>query len=165
METLTQGITKPVSSLLYSERKQMLELMMLYYDRVTEEQFNRDLDEKEAVMTMLDPKTLKIVGFSTLMILDLKVENRLIKGFFSGDTVVHADYRKTTTMGVELGKNFLSASKRFPENQIFWILISKGCRTYRLLPIFFREWYPRYDCDTPEFAKKVIDAFGKVKYP
>jgi len=165
METLTRGITKPVRSLLVSERKQMFELMMLYYDGITETQFNKDLDEKEAVMVMLDSKTLEIVGFSTFMFLDLEVGDSMIKGFFSGDTVVHANYRKTTTIGVELGKNFLSSVKRFPENRMFWILISKGCRTYRLLPIFFREWYPRYDCHTPEFAKNVMDAFGKVKYP
>lgn len=165
METLTHGITKSASSLALSERKQMLNLMTLYYDGVTERQFNKDLDEKEAVMMMLDSKTLEIVGFSTFMILDLKVGDGMMKGFFSGDTVVHTDYRKTTTMGVELGKNFLATVKRFSENQVYWILISKGCRTYRLLPIFFREWYPRYNCETPEFAKNLMDAFGKVKYP
>jgi len=143
----------------------MLELMMLDYDGVTEEQFNRDLDEKEAVMMMLDSKTLEIVGFSTFMILDLKVENRSIKGFFSGDTVVYVDYRKTTMMGVELGKNLLASVRRFPENEVYWVLISKGCRTYRLLPIFFREWYPRYDRRTPEEIKNVMDAFGRHKYP
>lgn len=165
METLTHGITKPVSLLSLTERQQMLKLMMLYYDGVTEKQFNKDLDEKEAVMIMLDSKTLEVVGFSTFMILDLRVGGVIAKGFFSGDTVVHADYRKTTTMGVEIGKNFLAAIKRFPEIHVYWILISKGCRTYRLLPIFFREWYPRYDSEIPEDTQKIMDAFGKIKYP
>lgn len=164
MEILTQGITKPVSSLLARERNQMLELMTLYYDGVTEEQFNKDLNEKEAVMMIIDSKTLEIVGFSTFMVLDLRVGDDQIKGFFSGDTVVRMDYRKTTTLGVELGKNFLAAVKQFPENLVYWILISKGCRTYRLLPIFFLEWYPRYDKETPSCEKNIMDAFGSKKY-
>lgn len=165
METLIRGGTRSVSSLCASERKHMLELMMRYYDGVSREQFNNDLNEKEAVMLMHDSKTLDIVGFSTFMIIDIEVGNNLIKGFFSGDTVVHADYRKTNTLGVELGKNFLATIKRFPQSQVYWILISKGCRTYRLLPMFFYEWYPRYDKETPSYEKNIIDVFGAKKYP
>lgn len=165
METLTYGITKSVVSLDKSERNRLLELMTLYYDGVSREQFNTDLDEKEAIMMMLDSRTDDIVGFSTFLILNLEVENRIIKGFFSGDTVVHADYRKTTTMGVEIGKNFISTLQRFPRHPVYWILISKGCRTYRIMPIFFLDWFPRHDRATPLDIKNIMDAFGQIKYP
>lgn len=165
MEILTHGVTKSIPAVTASERKQMFSLMLDYYDGMTEEKFNCDLDEKEAVMTMLDSRSGAIVGFSTFKIFDLGEHGVGVKGFFSGDTVVREEYRRTATMGVEIGKNFLTAVQRFPLERMYWILISKGCRTYRILPIFFREWYPRYDRETPEEIRNVMDMFGAYKYP
>ena len=165
METLVHGITKSVSLVLPDERKQMFDLLLADYIGVTEDKFNSDLDEKDGVMMMLDSKTLKIAGFSTFMLIDLKVSGNPVKAFFSGDTIVKKEYRRTTAIGVEIGKNFIAAVKNFSGHKIYWILISKGCRTYRILPIFFREWYPRYDCETPPQIKDVMHAFGSKKYP
>ena len=40
-----------------------------------------------------------------------------------------------------------------------------GYKTYRFLPLFFKEFYPRYDKEIPEYEKKLLDAFGHQKYP
>lgn len=146
------------------DRQAMLALMREHYDGVTESVFHHDLDEKDAAMIMREPSGA-IVGFSTFMVVDLDISGKSVKGFFSGDTIVCREYRRTTAMGVEIGKNFLKTADAFPETLAYWILISKGCRTYRLLPIFFRDWYPRFDRETPESIGRVMDAFGREKYP
>ena len=53
----------------------------------------------------------------------------------------------------------------YKEHELYWILISKGYKTYRYLPTHFKEFYPRYDMPTPDFHKKLTDNFGEVKYP
>jgi hypothetical protein len=49
--------------------------------------------------------------------------------------------------------------------ELYWCLVSKGYRTYRFLPLFFNEFYPRHDADTPRAMRAVIDAVGRAKYP
>jgi hypothetical protein len=43
-------------------------------------------------------------------------------------------------------------------------LITKGYRTYRFLPVYFREFYPRYDVATPAWETTLMDALGKHKF-
>lgn len=164
MATSLYGETKQVPMLSTGERQRMFELMLLYYDGMNLEQFEADLTEKQAVMLMRDTSH-KIIGFSTCMILDLTVDGIEIKGFFSGDTIVHEAYRKTTLLAAELGKNFLMLLRESPNIPCYWMLISKGCRTYCLLPLFFNEWYPRFNDITPTYAKRIMEVFAEMKYP
>lgn len=164
MRSLLYGETKQVFMLCTQEIQSMFELMLLYYKDVSQKQFEDDLAEKKAVMLMRDTDR-QIVGFSTYMVLDLMIGEVKVKGFFSGDTIVHEAYRKTTILAAELGKTFLALIDKFPDVPIYWILISKGCRTYCLLPLFFNTWYPRYDSATPGEIQLIMDAFGAKKYP
>ena len=50
-----------------------------------------------------------------------------------------------------------------PRAEFYWFLISKGYKTYRFLPLFFREFYPRHDAPTPAWAKEILDALGRHK--
>jgi hypothetical protein len=54
---------------------------------------------------------------------------------------------------------------RYPAGSLFWFLISKGYKTYRYLPLFFREYYPRHTAPTPPWAQSIIDVLGRQKYP
>jgi hypothetical protein len=55
--------------------------------------------------------------------------------------------------------------KRADAPQLYWMLITKGYRTYHFLPLFFNDFYPRYDKATPETIKHVMDTFANSKYP
>lgn len=165
MAPFVAGITKTIPELAPKDTYRMLELLETYYDGVMEQKFFKDLQEKDGVMLILDSATQHIVGFSTFMIIDLDVGERVVKGFFSGDTIMKKEYRKSTALGVEIGKNFIEAIERFKEYSVYWTLISKGCRTYCLLPLFFYDFYPRYDAKTPGDIQAIIHALGRKKYP
>jgi hypothetical protein len=47
----------------------------------------------------------------------------------------------------------------------YWLLFSKGYKTYRFLATYLHHFYPRHDTPTPVFEKKLIDWFGTYKYP
>jgi hypothetical protein len=46
----------------------------------------------------------------------------------------------------------------------FWFLICSGYKTYRFLPVFFREFYPTYARPTPPGAQRLLDTLGRRKF-
>ena len=48
----------------------------------------------------------------------------------------------------------------YPYDELYWFLTSKGYKTYRFLPLFFREFYPRSAVTTPTHLSAVIDALA-----
>lgn len=128
--------------------------------------FIRDFQEKEAVILLRrDHSEGEIVGFSTLMVLTLTLPNETIKGVFSGDTFVLPEYRSSIGLGVGLGQYFVETYEQFPKQKVYYILMSKGWRTYKILPFFFKEFAPHYEKPISAYEKALIDAFGKTKYP
>jgi hypothetical protein len=53
---------------------------------------------------------------------------------------------------------------RFPKGKLYWLLISSGYRTYRFLPTFFKEFFPRHDAATPPAAKALLDQLAGARY-
>jgi hypothetical protein len=47
---------------------------------------------------------------------------------------------------------------------LYWLLICSGYRTYRYLPTFFREFWPRYDIPTPPADQELLDAVARVEF-
>jgi hypothetical protein len=158
--------TKAVSDLTASEKATMFGLLSLEFHGTSREDFVHDLKEKEAVALLRkDSERGEIVGFSTLMTLDLPLSKRKVKAIFSGDTTVLPEFRKSIGMGLEIGRYFLNALAKFKDHEIYYLLISKGWRTYKILPFFFREFAPRFDRITSGEDKMIMDAFGFLKYP
>ena len=158
--------TKQIAELTPSERATMFGLLSLEFLGVSRHDFIRDLDEKEAAMLLRkESHDGEIVGFSTLMILDLPIDGRKVKAVFSGDTTILPEYRSSTGFGIEIGRYFMKALENFPGHEIYYVLISKGWRTYKILPFFFRHFAPKHDTPNSIHDKVVMDAFGSVKYP
>ncbi len=157
--------TVPIGAVSAAQRMRMFELMRESYHGMERDTFERDLEEKEAAFLLLDSADGRVVGFSTVTVLDLEAQGSRLKAVFSGDTIVEDRHRHSNGLGLELGKFFRSCMRRFPSARIFWVLTSKGCRTYGLLPILFKEFYPRYDAPTPGFHAELMRAFGALKYP
>lgn len=143
--------------------QRMYDLMSMHYDNILFSNFQKDLDEKNWAVVMSDEGG-EIQGFSTIKFLEFFVEGVVVRGLFSGDTIVHKDYWGDREFPKVWLKFALSISEKYPKGYFYWFLISKGYKTYRFLPIYFNSFYPRYDKETPEFEKKVIDYFGTYKF-
>ncbi len=158
--------TKKVAACSEYEKETFYQLLCHEFIGVSWHDFTRDFREKDAVMILRKEHSEgQIVGWSTLMVLTLAVPGREVRGIFSGDTAVLPEYRNSTGLGVELSSYFMQVYKQFPRHEVYYILISKGWRTYKILPFFFKEFAPRYDRPTSAEDKAVIDAFGQKKYP
>jgi hypothetical protein len=160
-----KGLLMPAAALTRSRREEMCRLMDRHYENVTCTAFAADLAEKQWVILLLDPQTEAVCGFSTQVLLDAGVEGRPVKALFSGDTIVARDRWGDGALAHIWGRMALSLIDSWPGAELYWFLISKGYKTYRFLPVFFHEFYPRHDATTPAWAGEVIDALGQHKYP
>ncbi|MCK5687356.1 hypothetical protein KAJ27_24695 [bacterium] len=140
---------------------QMHTLMDQYFDGVTSETFRNDLKKKKLVIILSDKKEIK--GFSTMNFLDEEIDGQKVKAIFSGDTIIDKNYWGSTRLSSIWLKFVFAMIEHFDDKEIrlFWYLISMGYKTYRYLPVYFKNFYPRVNVDTPEFEAEIIDRFSK----
>lgn len=126
--------------------------------------FQKDLSEKEDVI-LLRNGSEEIKGFSTLMLLEQTVDEDPITALFSGDTIIDREYWGENELPKWWGRYAFSLIDEVPGRELYWFLMTKGYKTYRFLPVFFNDFYPRYDQEFLEREKIILDAFASVKFP
>lgn len=151
-----------VQQLTEQDKKAMYSLMEEYYDGTSFPVFIEDLEEKDFCILLFDTDN-KIKGFSTQKIMSVEVEGEKVYGVFSGDTIIHKDYWGSIELYKLFAKYFISHGKQY--GSFYWFLISKGYKTYKMLPLFFKEFYPNCKEKTPAYAQEIIHSFGSAKYP
>jgi len=162
------GSVVPRSALSARERTEMYQLFETYFSGATRAQFESDLAEKETVVLLRDGGNERIQGFSTLMRLEARVDGREIVAFFSGDTIVAREYRGETELSRLWSRTVFAEADRIrakrPATDIYWFLICSGYKTWRFLPVFFREFYPNPDAPTPDHLQNVLHTLGERKF-
>jgi hypothetical protein len=88
--------TIPRGDLTPSQVEEMFQLLAEHFDGVTQEQFNRDLMEKNRVILLL--RDNRLVGFSTLLAYAATFEGETLNVIYSGDTIVAPEAWGTTTL-------------------------------------------------------------------
>jgi hypothetical protein len=139
----------------------MFDLMDRYFVDLSRQKFEADLADKDDVILIHADDEL--VGFSTLQLCEERINGSSIRVLFSGDTVIDAPCWHTH----ELQRCFVVRATRALHESVlplYWLLICGGYRTYRYLPIFFREFWPRYDRPTPAGAQALIDTLAHRRF-
>lgn len=159
------GEIRTVASLSLCEREQMFALLKLFFHDVTRPKFFADLAEKEWCILLKDRQGAEIQGFSTLMRFSHHIDNAPVMILFSGDTIVHRDYWGETLLPQLWGRLVFRLAAQSPQQRTFWFLICSGYKTYRFLPVFFREFHPAFNHPMPETAKRLLDEIALWKFP
>lgn len=139
----------------------MYTLMDEFYENMDPDVFRRDLFDKELCLLLQSDN--RIVGFTTQKLMTVTVDGRDIKGVFSGDTIIHRDFWGDTELFKVFAKHWFKYAEE--NGELWWFLICKGYKTYRLLPLFWKEFYPCRSCETPDFERKIINAYAGALYP
>ncbi len=162
------GTVVPRALLTPAERGRMYELLATYFLGTSRAQFESDLAEKESIVLLRDLKDGQIQGLSTLMRISISMDNREIVAFFSGDTIVAQEFWGETILSRLWSQTVFAEADRIrtdsPDARIFWFLICSGYKTWRFLPVFFKEFYPHPDMATPPGIKRILDALGNRKF-
>jgi hypothetical protein len=147
-----------------AQRDVMFALMDRYYEDVRRDVFEADLAEKRWVIQLVHPGTGELCGFSTQMLLEADA-GRPVTALFSGDTIIDRAHWGDSALTHVWGRLALALIDRHAAAELYWFLISKGYKTYRFLPVFFRAFYPHPGRPTPDALRAVLDALARRKYP
>ncbi|HLO47727.1 MAG TPA: hypothetical protein VK211_04840 [Kamptonema sp.] len=154
----------PVTKLHPSDRIAMYTLLESHFQGITSEGFHTDLARKNWVLLLKDETSNTLKGFSTLMLCQTSFLGEKITVIYSGDTIVDPSAWSSTTLPRTwiAAVNFLR--QQYAENKLYWLLICSGFRTYRFLPIFWKEFYPHYDRDTPAYIQNLMTSLAQEYY-
>ncbi len=154
----------PVNKLHSSDRTAMYALLETHFKGVTWEGFQNDLDRKNWALLLRDETSQTLKGFSTLMLGETSFLGESISVVYSGDTIVDPSAWSSTALPRTwiAAVNFLR--QKSPENRLYWLLLCSGFRTYRFLPTFWQEFYPRYDTETPASMANLMATLAREYY-
>ena len=142
---------------------EMLALMQTYYDGVVPEVFAADLRTKHWVIVLREQGVLR--GFSTQVCSVMQVDGTPVRILFSGDTIIAPHCWGSLALPVAFGQLTLDLQRGgTTEPPLYWLLTSKGYKTYRYLPVFYRNFYPRYDRPTPIREQQIIDTAALARF-
>src|SRR5208283_4322983 len=105
-----------------------------------------------------------LCGFSTQVLFDYPLAGRDVKILFSGDTIIEKDHWGSLALPVAWGRLMLSLCAAHPASELYWLLTSKGYKTYRFLPVFFHEFYPCFASETPLFEKALLEGVASQRF-
>lgn len=152
----------PRASLGAAEREEMRRLLALHFDGVTPAQFARDLDEKDWVLRIR--RDGRLVGFSTLAVSATTLDGAPLNVVYSGDTIVAPEAWGSPVLARAWIAMVRDVQRGRADERWMWLLLSSGFRTYRFLPLFWREFWPRHDAPTPPDAARLLDRLARARF-
>jgi hypothetical protein len=159
---LTYQMSNP-STLPYARHAELFQLFQRCYDCVDFSAFEKDLRQKTSVILLTDEED-RVVGFSTQEVYECEFQGERVRVLYSGDTVIDPAHWGSQL----LVKGWCQVAARVmdavPKMRTFWFLISKGCRTYLYLPLFFRKFLPSVANDHEPCQKKLLDQLAAEKF-
>lgn len=145
-----------------AQRDELFALLARYFEGVTRPQFERDLEEKNWVVEV--KKDGALVGFSTLLVEERVYRKQPITVVYSGDTIVAPEAWGSPA----LARSWIAAVNRLreegPSRPCYWLLLTSGFRTYRFLPVFWREFFPCCERPTPSESQTLLDSLARERY-
>lgn len=145
-----------------AQKSEMFQLLSRHFDGVTPGQFARDLAEKNLALLLQRGETL--VGFSTLLSYSTLFEKEAINVIYSGDTIVTPEAWGTMALPRAWVAGVEALRADLPPGRCFWLLLTSGFRTYRFLPVFWREFYPRFDAATPPEIQRLLLTLARERF-
>lgn len=143
---------------------EMHQVFIQYYHNAGLNNFVTDMGKKTGVIILQEKSTDKIVGFSTWTELDIEQNGEKAIGIFSGDTVVEKQYWGNKELQKVFVKQLLKTKIKKPKTPVFWLLISKGYKTYLLLTNNFPKHYPSHEKNNIKL-EAVVDQYCQQLYP
>lgn len=149
-----------VSHLREEEINVMWELYARYYDSVTKEKFKNDLFQKQIVIMLYEKKSKILKGFSTQMLNEFEIGGKKCRILFSGDTIIEKEYWGQKTLQFAFTLMMMKIKLQRPLCPLYWILITKGFKTYLLLSNNFKYFWPRFSKKNPHYIQTIMDEYA-----
>ncbi|MBL9124641.1 MAG: hypothetical protein JNG90_13480 [Planctomycetaceae bacterium] len=153
------------ASLSGEQRTALYRLMADHFENVDAATFFRDLDEKQFVVLLHDSGTRRIVGFSTITSLETELAGEPVGAVFAGDTIFAPELWGQSSWLYRWGECGFQLARQSRDPRAGLLLLTSTHRSYRFLPGFFHEFYPRFDRPTPPEVQARSAALVRLKFP
>ena len=147
-----------VAALSETVRREMAALYLGMYDGSSPALFFRDLAQKDEVLLVHAGRTL--AGFSTFKVF----EHERARIVYSGDTVVAREHWGQQALAFDWISRMGAIKREHPERPLYWLLLVKGHRTFRYLPLFARSFWPHWTIDRSDL-KPLANALAIDMFP
>ena len=134
----------------------MIDLFERYYDSVSAELFEMDLNGKSIAILLTD-RDKNLQGFTTLEVIPFESESGQAIAIYSGDTIISHRHWGNQQLAYAWCYFAGQIKQQRPQLPLYWFLIVKGHRTYRYLPAFTRQFYPNCREQTPAVIQNIMD--------
>ena len=128
----------------------MYALYAAHYEACDPQRFASDLAGKDHVIALEEGGVLR--GFSTLAHETFLSAQGPVRVIFSGDTLIDPGAWGEQGLSRSFARLAGALQARGPQLPLYWLLISKGHRTYRYLSVFARRFFPHPEGDDPQLA-------------
>lgn len=140
----------------------MFALLAGHFEGVSATQFASDLGEKSHVILL--EKAGRLVGFSTLLIYETTWRAEPVTVVYSGDTIVAPEAWNSPVLPRAWIAAVNDLRREHPRGRCYWLLLTSGFRTYRFLPVFWREFFPCGGQPTPPETQGLLDHLAGEKF-
>jgi len=143
---------RPIDRVSPADVMTMYGIFSRYYEHAHLDTFLSDMSKKTGVFLLRRRSDRQIVGFSTVATMDLDIDGKPIIGVFSGDTIIEKDYWGSRALPLAFFLYLVRLVIRHPLTPVFWLLISKGYKTYLLMANNFFRYYPHPEGKYSEYS-------------
>ena len=158
----TSSTVVPRADLAAAQTSEMFSLLAAHFEGVTRAQFERDLTEKShAILITRDER---LVGFSTLLAYETIFEQTPVSVVYSGDTIVASEAWGTTALPRAWIAAVNGLRATLPQGRYYWLLLTSGFRTYRFLPVFWREFFPCFERAVPPESQRLLHHLARERF-
>lgn len=150
-----------------AERAAMWALMDRHFLGVAPGVFERDLAAKDHAILLTDRDGV-LRGFTTLSVVPVRFAGEALTAVYSGDTIVDRGARGSFALAATWIDSIRRLRQADPATlaarRMVWLLICSSPRTYRFLPLFFRDYHPRAGATPPAEVRRLIDHLAHARY-
>ncbi len=153
-----------INSVTIPQLMEMHGIFVNYYHNADLQTFIKDMCKKQGIFLLVNKSTGTIVGFSTWNEIDIVYKNKKSIGVFSGDTIVEEQYWGDKTLQKAFAIQLFKLKLKRMNRDVYWLLISKGYKTYLLMANNFLRYYPHYTRSNKKL-ESVVDHYCNLLYP
>lgn len=150
-----------IGNLSEADKARMFAVFDRHFLNAHRDQFEADLANKNYVL-ILRNNDASVAGFSTLAVYRTPSVDAPV--VCSGDTVVEQAARSTCQFLAAWLHAVWHLRREYHCDRFHWLLIVSGFRTYRLLPVFWKASYPRFDRLTPPTIQAMIARLAAKRF-
>jgi len=151
-----------VSALSDSLRGEMASLYLGSYDGSSDALFFEDLAKKDEVL--LVHENGQLVGFTTVLVYEHEWRQKPVRVVYSGDTVVDRAHWGQQALAFDWIARLGVLRRQRPELPLYWLLLVKGHRTFRYLPLFSKSFHPHWSMQRGDL-KSLADSLAQSMFP